>query len=58
MDHFCGGRSLLYYAQGNYPEAEPLYKHALGIAEEILGPNHPSTKMIEKNWKSCLQAMQ
>jgi tetratricopeptide (TPR) repeat protein len=28
--------------QGRYAEAEPLYRRALGIWEESLGPNHPN----------------
>ena len=31
----------LYYAQGKYSEAEPLYKRALAIDEKALGPDHP-----------------
>ncbi|MFH1220671.1 MAG: CHAT domain-containing tetratricopeptide repeat protein [Candidatus Eisenbacteria bacterium] len=32
----------LYYVQGRYSEAEPLYKHALAIFEKVLGPDHPN----------------
>ena len=31
----------LYYTQGRYAEAEPLYKRALAIREKTLGPDHP-----------------
>jgi tetratricopeptide (TPR) repeat protein len=31
----------LYYAQGRYPEAEPLYRRSLEIQEKVLGPEHP-----------------
>ncbi len=32
----------LYRAQGNYTEAEPLYKRSLAIIEKVLGPEHPN----------------
>ncbi len=31
----------LYRAQGNYEQAEPLYRRALAIDEKALGPEHP-----------------
>ena len=31
----------LYYKQGRYAEAEPLYKRSLAIREKILGSDHP-----------------
>jgi tetratricopeptide (TPR) repeat protein len=31
----------VYYAQGQYEEAEPLFKRAQAIRERVLGPNHP-----------------
>ncbi len=34
--------ALLYYNQGKYADAEPLYKRALAIKEKALGPEHPS----------------
>ena len=33
----------LYYNQGKYEQAEPLYQQALSIYEEQLGPTHPRT---------------
>ena len=33
--------ALLYHAQGNYAEAEPLYQRALAIWEKALGAEHP-----------------
>jgi tetratricopeptide (TPR) repeat protein len=33
--------ALLYYAQGRYAEAEPLYKRGLAIYEKALGPDRP-----------------
>ena len=31
----------LYRTQGQYAQAEPLYKRALAIQEKALGANHP-----------------
>ncbi len=33
--------AVLYYTQGQYAQAEPLFKRALAIDEKALGPNHP-----------------
>ena len=33
--------ALLYATQGQYAQAEPLYKCALAITEKALGPDHP-----------------
>ena len=33
--------AVLYDNQGQYAQAEPLYKRALAIAEKALGPDHP-----------------
>jgi hypothetical protein len=33
--------AYLYYKQGRYDEAEPLYKRSLAITEKALGPDHP-----------------
>ena len=42
----------LYYYQGRYKEAEPLYLQALAIAEQALGENHPNTVRIRENLES------
>ena len=34
--------ALLYQAQGNYTEAELLFKRSLAISEKALGPEHPA----------------
>ena len=34
--------ALLYYNQGQYAQAEPLYQRAMAIREEALGPEHPA----------------
>ena len=33
--------AILYYKMGLYTEAEPLYKRALSIYDQALGPDHP-----------------
>ena len=35
----------LYYKQGRYAEAEPLYKSSLAIGEKILGQEHPDAAL-------------
>ena len=47
--------AFLYYSQGKYEEAEPLYIQALQIAEGVLGVNHPNTVTIRGNLE-CLRA--
>lgn len=39
----------LYYSQGNYREAEPLYLRGLGIRECQFGVNHPSVATSASN---------
>jgi tetratricopeptide (TPR) repeat protein len=31
----------LYYSQGKYKEAEPLYQQALALRQKLLGDDHP-----------------
>jgi hypothetical protein len=45
----------LYYFQGKYEEAEPLYLQALAIAEQALGENHPTTVKIRENLQTLRQ---
>jgi tetratricopeptide (TPR) repeat protein len=33
----------LYYSQGKYEQAEPLYIQALELRKQLLGENHPDT---------------
>ena len=33
--------AAVYYAQGQYTDAAPLYRRALVLQEQILGPDHP-----------------
>ncbi len=44
----------LYRAQGLYDQAEPLYKRALAIGEKVLGPDHPNTLTILRNYVNLL----
>ncbi|MDZ8187923.1 MAG: tetratricopeptide repeat protein, partial [Nostoc sp. ChiSLP02] len=41
--------AALYYSQGRYSEAEPLYIQALDIFEQRLGANHPNTITVRQN---------
>ncbi|HLG77550.1 MAG TPA: tetratricopeptide repeat protein, partial [Ktedonobacteraceae bacterium] len=41
--------AALYYQQGKYEEAEPLYLRALAICEQVLGSEHPDTAMSLNN---------
>jgi tetratricopeptide (TPR) repeat protein len=41
--------ALLYSTQGNYAQAEPLYKRSLEIREKALGPDHPDVATSLKN---------
>jgi tetratricopeptide (TPR) repeat protein len=47
----------LYYAQGRYEAAEPLYQRALAIQEQRLGPNHPDVVVTLNNYLALLKAM-
>ena len=54
----CG---LHHYAaflanQGKYDDAEPLYKRALTIKEEVLGPRHPDVASRLNNLASLLKS--
>jgi tetratricopeptide (TPR) repeat protein len=46
---------LLYYNQGKYAEAEPLYKRALAISEKALGADHPAVADVLENYASLLR---
>jgi tetratricopeptide (TPR) repeat protein len=47
----------LYRDQGKYAEAEPLYQRALYIWEQALGPNHPYTQTVVRNYAMLLRKM-
>ena len=42
--------------QGNYDDAEPLYKRALVIREETLSPRHPDVATSLNNLASLLNS--
>ena len=44
--------AVLYDEQGRYAEAEPLYKRALAIMEQVLGPEHPDVALNLNNLAS------
>ncbi|MFM6063005.1 MAG: tetratricopeptide repeat protein, partial [Microcystis panniformis] len=46
--------ALLYYYQGKYTEAEPLYQKAIAICSEKLGENHPDTQTVKNNYNLML----
>jgi len=41
--------ALIYYIQGRYSEAEPLFKRSLAIMEKVVGPEHPDVATILNN---------
>ena len=45
------------YEQARYAEAEPLYQRALAIREKALGPEHPSTATVLRNYTRLLRAL-
>ena len=47
----------LYRTQGNYAQAEPLYKRSLAIYEKALGPEHPDVAMSLENYTRLLRKM-
>jgi tetratricopeptide (TPR) repeat protein len=47
----------LYYAQGQYAQAEPLYRRALAIREKALGPEHPSVATTLANYAALLRKL-
>ena len=50
-----GPLAALLPAQGQYAEAEPLYRRALEILEAGLGPDHPSVAMVLENLAGLLR---
>jgi len=49
--------AALYYSQGRYTEAEPLYREAIKIATQVLGKNHPDSQTIMENYKTMLSQL-
>ena len=46
----------LYYNQGQYAQAEPLYKRSLAIREKALGPDHSDTAASLENMAALYRA--
>ena len=46
----------LYYAQGRYEQAEPLYLQALELYKRLLGDNHPDVAMSLNNLAGLYEA--
>lgn len=49
--------ALLYYHEGKYAKAEPLFKQALAIDEKALGPEHPDVAMMAENLAGVLRKL-
>src|SRR5439155_14372271 len=47
---------FLYYDQGRYGEAEPLYLRALDLRERFLGPEHPDVAATLNNLAELYRA--
>jgi tetratricopeptide (TPR) repeat protein len=48
--------AALYYLQGRYAQAEPLYKRSLAIMEKALGPDHPDVALSLENLAALYRA--
>ncbi len=44
-------------AQGQFAQAEPLFKRALAILEKTLGPEHPHLATTLKNYAALLRKL-
>ncbi len=49
--------AVLYYAQGKYAQAEPLYQRSLAIREKALGPEHPNVATVLENYAALLHKL-
>jgi tetratricopeptide (TPR) repeat protein len=47
--------AYIYASQGRYAAAEPLYAEAVELFADLLGENHPNTKIVRKNFEIFLQ---
>ena len=47
--------AFLYWSQGKYAKAEPLYRRALAIREKALGPDHPDLAQSLENYAALLR---
>jgi tetratricopeptide (TPR) repeat protein len=50
------GKASVLYGQGKYAEAEPLFRQALAVREEVLGPRHPDSARSCNNLATNLEA--
>ena len=50
-------RAVLYKSQKQYAKAEPLYRRALPIFEQALGPTHPKVATCRANYAQLLRQM-
>jgi len=48
--------AVLYKPQGQYAQAEPLYKRSLAIMEKALGPDHPDVATSLENMGALYRA--
>ena len=46
---------MLYWNQGRYAEAEPLYQRSLAILEKAMGPEHPEVAPTLENYATKLR---
>ena len=52
----CWRTDIQAVAQPNqYDEAEPLYVRALAISEKVLGPDHPDSINVRKNYADLVR---
>ena len=49
--------AALYYTQGKYVQAEPLYQRSLAILQKALGPEHPNLASSLENYARLLRKM-
>ncbi len=49
--------ALLYYSQGKFEQAEPLFQRALTLREQLFGREHPRTLVILNNLTLCQKKM-
>ena len=49
--------AVLYLAQDQHAQAEPLYQRALAIREKALGPDHPNVATSLENYAALLREL-
>ena len=47
--------AVIYYCEGKYEEADPLYKRALNIRESNLGANNPAVLQTAEIYAALLR---